>query len=194
MWQKLKELFQGTSGPPVIIEPVSYRDGLLLFKAETELKLVLSRLAAPSKMGYFEVKIEVLSFDEEGGFYRGKIVENETFSLDAMKVERRKEFRLDVRVPITSPELEGQKAVTEDLSLNGARVLMNGALNKNDYIGLKLHFKDPSVGALPVRAEVMWCVPTRKNKFHCGLRFAMMEKTQRDKIKRFLQNQVALGG
>lgn len=193
LWEKLKELFQGNSGPPVVIEPVSYKDGLLLFKSEQPLKLVRSRLAAPSKLGYFEVKVDILSLDEEGGFYRGKIIENETFSLDAMKMERRKEFRLDAKIVVSSSEVHGHKAVTEDISLNGARILTTGPLNKGDYIGLKFHFNDPAVGDLPLRAEVMWCSPTRKGKHHAGMRFLMMEKPDREKIKRYIQNQVALG-
>lgn len=193
MFEALKRIFSSSSGPPVIIEPVSFQDGLLLFKSEKPLKLTKSRVAAPSKKGFFEIEIEILSFEEKSGLYRGKL-KDETFSLDAMQMERRKEFRLDVVVPVTSQDLPGKKAVTEDISLNGARVLLNGPLKTGDHVGLTFHFGDKTLPDQSLRCEVQWCVPTRKNKHHCGVRFFMIEKAQKDIIKRFAQNRMAIGG
>lgn len=193
MWQKLKELFQGTGGPPVIIQPVSYEDGLLCFKAEKPLKLMRSTVAAPSKVGHFGLQLDILSYDDATQVYRAKVLENETFALDAMKIERRREFRLDVALPVISEEIAGKKAKTEDISLNGARILMDGPLKVGDHIGLKIQFNDVAVSSLALRAQVQWCAPTRKGKHHCGVRFFMIEKAEKIKIKRFIENRVALG-
>lgn len=194
MWQKLKELFQSTGGPPVIIQPVSYEDGLLCFKAEKPLKLTRSTVAAPSKVGHFGLQIDILSHDEASGIYRGKVLENETFALDAMKIERRREFRLEISLPVISEEIAGKKAKTEDISLNGARILMDGPLTVGDHIGVKIHFNDVTVSTLDLRGQVQWCAPTRKGKYHCGIRFFMIEKAEKVKIKRFIENRVAMGG
>lgn len=193
MWEKLRELFQGGGGPPVIIEPVSYEDGLLLFKAEKPLKLVKSKVAAPSKLGYFELELDILSLDEAKGVYRAKVTQNETFNLDAMQMERRREFRLDAKIPIVCAELKGKQAQTEDISLNGARLLIPVPLKPGDFIGVDFHFNDPAVPVLPLRCEVRWCAPTRKGKHHCGVRFFTIEKSDKQKIKRFIENRVALG-
>lgn len=193
MWQKLKELFQGGGGTPIIIQPVSYEDGLLCFRAEKPLKLVRSKVAAPSKVGHFGLDIDILSLEEESGIYRGKVLENETFALDAMKVERRREFRLDVVIPITSPDIDGQKGHTEDISLSGARLRLNKPVKVGEHFGIKIHFEDAAIAPLSVRCEVQWCAPTRKGKHHCGVRFFMIQKPDKIQIKRYIENRVAIG-
>lgn len=195
MWEKIKALFQSNQqGPPAVIEPIKYEDGLFWFRSQTELKLSRYQVAAPSKMGYFGVDVDVLSYDENSKMYRAKIIENETFALDAMKIERRKEFRLEAPIAVTSEELSGKKGQTEDLSLNGARLLIGGPLKPGEHIGIKILFNDAVVENLSLRCEVSWCSPTRKGKYHCGVRFFTIDKADRAKIKRYIENRVVMGG
>lgn len=192
MWDKIKQIFQAPSGPPVIIEPVSFQDGLLCFKAEKPLKLKKSKAAAPTKMGYMEVEIDILTFDEDSEFYRGKVTD-EQFVLDAMKMERRKEVRVDVKVAVTSSDFPGKKCRTEDISLNGARVVIPKKVDQGEHIGLTFHFNDPAVPKMALRCEVKWCAPTRKGVFQIGVRFFTIEKIQRKKLSRFMKNHLTLG-
>jgi PilZ domain len=193
MWETLKKIFQAPSGPPAIIEPISFTDGLLCFKTDAALKLKKTKVAAPSKLGYIEVELEILSFDEATSLYRAK-VKDETFALDAMQMGRRREFRLDVKLPVTLMELKGKAASTEDISLNGARLLVPREFERGEHIGIKVHFKNANIPDLGQRCEVQWCAPTRKGQFHCGVRFFMINKAEKSTIKRFIQNYVAMGG
>ena len=192
MWQKLKEIFQTSSGPPVVIEPVSFQDGLLLFKAQSPLKLKKCKVAGPTKMGYMEVEIDVLSFDEEKQVYRGKITD-EQFVLDAMQIERRKEVRVEAKVGVVGPDFPGKKCRTEDISLNGARILIPSAVKVGEYISLKFLFNDPAVPDMDLRCEVKWCVVTRKGLYHAGVRFSMIEKPQKAMLSRFMKNILTMG-
>jgi len=192
MWETLKKLFQAPSGPPPVIEPIAFQDGLLSFKTDSELKLKRMKVAAPSKLGYIEVDLEVLSYDEKENLYRAKL-KDETFSVDAMQLGRRREFRLDVAIPVSSAELKGKPAQTEDLSLNGARLSLPVELKAGEHLGVKLHFGDPNIPDLDLRSEVLWCAPSRKGRYHCGVRFFMIQKGEKKHIKRFIQNRVAMG-
>jgi PilZ domain-containing protein len=193
MWQQIKALFSGSSsGPPVVIEPVTFDDGLLLFKAREPLKLKKTKIAGPCKKGYLEFEVDVLSHDEQTGQYRAKL-DNETFSLDAMQIKKPKGFRLEVGIPVSSPEVKGEIR-TEDLALSGCRLLLKQELQRGAHITIKLHWNDPLFDDLELRSEVKWCCATRKGLYHCAVRFFMIDKAQRTIIKRFIQNRAALGG
>ena len=191
MWEQIKQLFQGAQ-TPVVIEPKGYDDGLLKFTAQEPIKLEKMKVAAPCKKGYMEMEINVLSYEEERKIYRGKL-SDEQFALDAMQIKRNRDFRLEVSVPVTSPEIKGN-ARTEDLGLDGARLLLKPQLERGSHITIKLHFNDPTVDNLELRCEVKWCLPTRKGLHHCAVRFFMIEKGEKIEIKRFVQNRVAMGG
>ena len=191
MWDKIKELFQGAQ-TPVAIEPKGYDDGLLKFTAQEPLKLEKQKIAAPCKKGYLAFEIDVLSFDEERKLYLGKLTD-EQFSLDAMQIDGKRDFRLDVSIPVSSPEIKGN-ARTLDLGLEGARLLMKPRLERASHLTAKLHFGDATVEDLELRAEVKWCLPTKKGLHQCAVRFFMIEKAEKVEIKRFIQNCVAMGG
>ena len=190
MLNQLKELFGRLRGSLPPLKPIKFEDGLLHFEAQEGLKLGKTKAQADSKLGTIDLEIDILSYDEEGKFYRAKLT-NEQFILDAMQVERRKEFRYDCKIRVASDDIKGQVAVTEDLSLNGARLTVNNELTSGDYLTTEFHFGDPTIKNLKVRSEVKWCSPTKGGKFHCGLRFLSIEKRQKVEIKRFIQNNVA---
>ena len=194
MWQQLKELFTGggSSGPPVVIEPVKFEDGLLFFKSQEPLKLKKTKIAGPCKRGFLEFEVDVLSQDPEYDQYRAKL-DNETFALDAMQLKKPKGSRFEVAVAVTSPEVKGEMR-TEDLGLNGCRLLLKEEVQRGSHITVKLHWKDPLFEDLELRSEVKWCGATKKGLYHCAVRFFMIEKSQKLIIKRFIQNKAALGG
>lgn len=193
MWQQLKDLFGGggSNATPVVIEPVKFEDGLLFFKAREPLKLKKSKIAGPVKNSYLEFEVDVLSHDEETGIYRGRLL-NETFALDAMQVKKPKSIRFEVSVAVTSPNVKGEMR-TEDLALDGCRLLMKQEVERGSHITVNLHWKDPLFQDLSLRSEVKWCAQTRKGLYHCGVRFFMIEKAEKVVIKRYLQNRAALG-
>jgi len=193
MWEQIKSLFQGGSSvTPVVIEPLRMEDGLLLFKPKEPLKLQKCKIAGPCKRGYLEFDIDVLSHDEDGGFYRGKLL-NETFALDAMQIQKPKRARFEIAVAVTSPEIKGNIR-TEDLALEGCRLLMKDEVPRGSHVTVNLHFKDPLFKDLSLRSEVKWCGKTRKGLHHCAVRFFMIDKAEKEVIKKFLQNRAALGG
>jgi hypothetical protein len=192
MWQQIKELFSGSSsGPPVVIEPVTFDDGLLFFKAKQPLKLKKTKIAGPCKRGYLEFEVDVLSHDEASDQYRGKL-DNETFSLDAMQIKKPKGFRLETSVAVTSPEVKGTMR-TEDIALDGCRLLMKEQLDRGSHMTVNLHWKDPLFKDLALRSEVKWCSQTKKGLYHCAVRFFMIQKAEKVIIKKFIQNRAALG-
>lgn len=192
LWHQFKAIFVPAAKAEFKIEPISFEDGLLLFKAEGEIQLGPVKVYGPTKRSFIEVDLVVLSYDSETGLYRGKL-KDETFSLDAMQVNRRKEFRLDTVIRVTSPELLGQDARTEDISLNGARIRIDKKVKVGEYITVDLHIGLPSNPKVSLRAEIKWCSPTVKEKHHCGLRFLSPEKQAKALIKRFIQNKMTMG-
>ena len=190
MLNQLKELFGRLRGPLPPLKPIKFEDGLLCFEAQEGLKLGKTKAQADSKLGTIDLEIDILSYDEEGKFYRAKL-KNEQFILDAMQVERRKEFRYDCKIRVISDDIKGQVATTEDISLNGARITVNSELTRGNYITTEFRFGEPTIKDLTLRSEVKWCSPTKGKKFHCGLRFISIEKREKVEIKRFIQNDVA---
>ena len=192
-WKKVKNIFFGPRGPLPKIQPILFQDGLLAFRASESLKMGKQKVAAPTKTAHMEVEIEILSYDEDEDLYRGKVAD-EVFSLDAMQLERRGEFRLSQQVRVTSSDLPGYEATTEDISLSGARLTTQRAVKPGEYITLTFHFGDPNLPDLTLRGEYRWCAPLSSGLFHCGLRFSAIKKTERVIIKRYIQNKVAMGG
>lgn len=192
MWEQFKSLFFGPAGPLPKIQPLVFQDGLLAFRASEPLKLGKRKVLAPSQNSEFEVEVEVLSFDPAEDTYRGKVAD-EVFALDAMRLERRGEFRLTQLVRVTSSDLPGYEARTEDISLSGARLTVKDVMKPGEYITATFHFGDPTIPDLELRGEIRWCAPTQAGEYHCGLRFSSVEKADRVKIQRFIQNRVAMG-
>lgn len=191
MWEKIKSIFLSSSGPTIVIEPLHFRDGVLVFRSPSKLRLSTQKLLAPSKIGDIEVTLKVLSFDEKKKIYRAEL-DNEVFSLDAMKLQRDGEFRLKVAIGVTSNNLPGGEAVTEDLSLMSTRLTLKKPVEVGAYLPLTLHFRDPGVPDLEISGEVRWCAP-RKSGYHCAVHFIAADKAQRVAISRFIKNRVALG-
>ena len=191
-WETIKKIFFGPRGPIPKIHPLMFQDGLLHFRASEKLKLGTRKVAAPTKTAHIEVEVEILSYDEGEDLYRGKVAD-EVFSLDAMQLERRGEFRLNQRVRITSSDLPGYEATTEDISLSGARLTLKGEVEPGQYATITLHFGDPTIRDLNLRCEYRWCAPLKSGQYHAGVRFSSITKQDRVSIKRYIQNRVAMG-
>lgn len=192
LWHNFKSIFSTPARAEHKIEPVKYQDGLLWFKGPPGIKLGKMKAYAPAKTGFMEVGFDLLSYDEDLELYRCKL-NDEQFTLDAMQVERRKEFRLDKAIAVSSKELEYNKAQTEDLSLNGCRLRLEKPIEKGEFIGITLHFKTAACPDLSLRAEVRWCAETQRGRYHAGLRFSSITKAEKGAIKRYIQNAVAMG-
>ncbi len=193
IWGTFKKIFLGPKGPETKIQPLLYQDGLLGFRASEQLKFGSHKVLAPSQLGDIEVRLDVLSYDENEDIYRA-LLADEVFTLDALRLERRKEFRLPKSIRVASSDLPGYEARSEDLSLGGARLTINGKVTPGDFATITFYFSDGMTPDLNLRCEFRWCAHKKGNKFHCGVRFSSIEKSERVAIKRYIQNQVAMGG
>lgn len=193
MWSYFKTIFFGPKGPVPKIQPLAFRDGLLEFRASEQLRPGRWKVTAPSKIGVMDVSLDVLSYCIEEDIYRAKVAD-EVFTLDAMRLERRGEFRLGQRIRATSADLPEGEAYTEDISLSGARLVVTDSLVPGDFLTVCFRFDDNVVPSLTLRCEVRWCAPKQGGDYHCGVRFTNMKKPQRIKLKRFIQNRVVMCG
>lgn len=151
------------------------------------------QVLAPGCRGEFQVEVEVVSFDAREDAYRAKVAD-EVFVLDAMRLERRREFRLNESLRVTSSDLPGYEAITEDLSLSGARLALKKPIKEGDYGVLTLHFQSAVIPDLELRFECRWCAEKSDQSYHCGIKFMSLERAHKQAIKRFIENRIALGG
>lgn len=193
MWGTFKKIFFGPKGPDTKIQPLLYQDGLLAFRASEQIKFGTHKVLAPSRLGESEVRLDIFSYDENEDMYRAQLAD-EVFTLDALRLERRGEFRPPKSIRVASSDLPGYEGRTEDLSLGGARLTINGKVTPGDFATITFYFNDGMTPDLNLRCEFRWCAHKKGNKFHCGVRFSSIEKSERVAIKRYIQNQVAMGG
>ena len=104
MWGTFKKIFFGPKGPDAKIQPLLYQDGLLAFRASEQLKFGTHKVLAPSRLGEIEVRLDILSYDENEDMYRAQLAD-EAFTLDALRLERRGEFRLPKSIRVASSRL-----------------------------------------------------------------------------------------
>lgn len=193
MWATFKKIVFGSAGPLPRIHPLVFQDGLLAFRASQPLQTGKVQVLAPGCSGEFKVEVEVVSFDAREDAYRARVAD-EVFVLDAMRLERRREFRLSESLRVTSSDLPGYEALTEDLSLSGARLALKKPIKEGDYGVLTLHFQNSIIADIEVRFECCWCAEKSPGNYHCGIKFMSMERAHKQAIKRFIENRVALGG
>lgn len=192
MWNKFKHFIAVKMGGLPEIQPHVFQDGLLSFHASKQLPLGKVRVLAPTKDSHMEVDVDIQSFDAKEELYRAKVAD-EVFALDAMRLERRGEFRLPLTLRVTSPDLPGQFARTEDISLSGSRLTLDGAVEPGDFVVLSIDLGDPRLPKINVKAEVRWCAEKSKGQYQCGARFSGLQRDQAKVISQYIKKKVALG-
>lgn len=102
---------------------------------------------------------------------------------------RRRSLRLDRVLPIMSKEIEGFKALTENISLGGVMLLCSGGkINRGDIINLRLDLDEYEALPLQFKAEVCWVVPGKSNKMKVGVEFLDLDETKRERLTQYIEN------
>lgn len=192
MWNQFKLFVSAKLGSIPEIQPQVFQDGLLSFHASQKLPMGTVKVLAPTQSGHMEVAIDIQSFDPKEELYRGKVAD-EVFALDAMRLERRGEFRLPIALRVTSPDLPGRFGRTEDLSLSGVRLTLDGKITPGDYVALTIDLGDPKLPDINIKAEVRWCAEKKEGKYQAGVRFSNLPRDVAKLISQFIKRKVALG-
>ncbi|MHC9543125.1 MAG: PilZ domain-containing protein [Vulcanimicrobiota bacterium] len=102
---------------------------------------------------------------------------------------RRRSIRLDRVLPIMSKEIEGFKALTENISLGGAMLLCSGGrISRGDIINLRLDLDEYEALPLQFKAEVCWVVPDESNKMKVGVEFLDLDETKKERLTKYIEN------
>ena len=152
---------------------------------------VLARLPEGEQ---FPVTVEVGAYDETDLLYAGVLKgnhDNPNFlpKLLAPRENRRRAPRINVTVGILSPELPGYKAITADLSITGACLIVGGPLNPGTPMRLELDLDAPGTSILQCEAVVRWCMENvQQARFLVGAQFQGLSRAQSSMLERYIHH------
>lgn len=191
MLTKLKKLLFSNLGSSARVELVDYEDGLLSFNSECLLPLERTVVNIKTSFGRVMAEVDVQSYDAVHRVYRAQIVNKEE-TLDALRVERRGQIRLSKVMRVSSRDLPGFTATTEDISLSGARITTRKPLEKGARLEIKVDLDDASLPPLRLQALVRWNAHKADGSFHSGLEFESTTELQLKTIQRFIDTRLAI--
>lgn len=101
--------------------------------------------------------------------------------------EKRKNPRINVSFPVECKTLPSRSyfyTVSKDLSLNGAKIISNSFIPKNNFLKLNINFIDR---ILNLKVKVIWCVRENSSERYCaGLEFVEMNEPCKNELQAFL--------
>ncbi len=102
---------------------------------------------------------------------------------------RRKYFRLDRVLPIMSKDIEGFKALTENISIGGVTLICTGGeVHRGDIIDLRLDLDEYEAIPLNFKAKVCWVVQEDSNKTRVGVEFLDLDEFKRERLSNYIEN------
>lgn len=191
MLTKLKKLLFSNLGSSARVELVDYEDGLLSFNSECLLPLERTTVNIKTSFGRVLAEVEVESYDNIHKVYRAKILNKEE-TLDALRVERRGQIRLNKVMRVSSRDLPGFTATTEDISVSGARISTKKPLEKGVAMEIKIDLDDASLPPLRMEARVRWAAHKADGSCHSGLEFIDPTELQLKTIQRFIDTRLEI--
>lgn len=191
MLTKLKKLLFSNLGSTVRVELADYEDGLLSFRSESLVALERTVVNIKTAFGRVMVEVDVQSYDASNQLYRALVINKED-SLDALRIERREQIRLNKVMRVSSRHLPGFTATTEDISTGGARVTTSEPLAEGGKFQLKVELDDVTLPPLRIQAEVRWTAKKADGTSHSGLAFVNPTQLQVKTIQRFISNRLAI--
>lgn len=191
MLTKLKKLLFSNLGSTAKVELADYDDGLLSFRSESLLALERTVVSIETSFGRVMAEVDVQSYDAEHGVYRAQVLNKEE-TLDALRVERREQVRLNRVMRVSSKSLPGFTATTEDISIGGARVCTSEPLKCGQAIEMKIDLDDVSLPPLRLVSEVRWTAKKADGTSHSGLAFREPTQLQVKTIQRFISSRLAI--
>ena len=169
---------------------IDYDDGLLLFHTGRKLKPETSKINLRMSFGKVVAHIILESYDDEHKTYRARLLNYEVVT-DHLDHEKRTDVRLPKVFRVTSSDLPGYAATTEDLSLRGVRLMTTAPLERDLDLELKMELDDPEIPPMILPAVVRWTATRVDQGFHSGLRFTSLTRQQEKTIDRYIGERLA---
>ncbi len=169
---------------------VDYNDGLVLFRTGRKLKAETARVNLRMSYGKVVAHIILESFDESMNVYRARLLNYEVVT-DHLGQEKRSEVRLPKVFRVTSSDLPGYAATTEDISLSGVRLTTTAPLERDLDLDLKIELDDPEIPPMVLPAIVKWTATRVDQGFHSGLKFTGLTRQQERIIERYISERIA---
>lgn len=185
---------------------VGYLDGELTFRSQEQLKFeAIKAIARLETEEMFEAVLEVETYDSAQQLYSGRAVESpdlverlevlypppppEPEEEEEPFVERRAIERLKKGLGIMSPQLQGFKGLTYDVTRVGARLIADGPMEPDKLIDLRMELDDARLPPLEFKARVVWCQPRdeHQRQFYLGVTFEQMPEQQQEMLTNFLE-------
>ncbi|MCX7759023.1 MAG: PilZ domain-containing protein [bacterium] len=115
--------------------------------------------------------------------------DNKTQNLEKQDVNHvavRKYFRINRDIGIISPDLPGYKAVTRDISLGGAKIIISKPIKKGSIIKIGIEMETANK-PLELSAEVVWANELEPNKkYEVGLKFIYNNPAQQQNVEKYI--------
>lgn len=184
MFRIIKNFFS-TLGLPKV-EVLEFSDGLLSLRSAKALPLSPVTVKAGVSGGTVRATVSVQSYDEKNGVYRASA---DTGELKKLLVNRRRHPRLNRVMRVTSPAIPGFVSTTEDISIEGARIVSKGPLEVGSQLDLQLELDDANIPTLELRAEVRWS-GKKADSWHAGLQFVDLQRGERKMIEAFIESRL----
>jgi hypothetical protein len=102
--------------------------------------------------------------------------------------EKRSEPRLQRAMGIMSPDVNGFKALTWDLSMTGIRIAVNQDLPVGKTVRLRLELDDHRIPPLDLQAEILWSKAVPSKGFWAGARLINVPEKTTAIFQKFLDN------
>lgn len=172
------------------VDYVDYDDGLLLFHSKRKLKPETSKVNLRMSFGKVAAYVILESYDEPLKVYRAKLLNYEVVT-DHLEHEQRTDVRLPKVFRVTSADLPGYAATTEDISLRGVRLTTTAPLERDLDFDLKIELDDPEIPPMTLPVIVRWTATRVDQGFHSGLRFTSLTRQQEKTIERYIDERLA---
>ncbi len=103
--------------------------------------------------------------------------------------EKRKNPRFNVSFPIECTALPSRKyfyTVTKDLSIEGARIISDNFLPKEEPFKVNVNLIDKMID---LEAKIAWCKnESRQHRYSAGLKFQNINLGDKKELSRFIQS------
>lgn len=105
--------------------------------------------------------------------------------------DRRSYPRLVHHLRVVSQHLPNYQGLTEDVSVSGLKLLVEGELRPGETLPLQIQFDQEKYADLVLRAEVVWCRPRDGKHWAAGVRFPDVPLHARRVLGAFLEDLTA---
>ncbi|MEW6281569.1 MAG: PilZ domain-containing protein [Candidatus Eremiobacterota bacterium] len=182
----------------VDIVAVEFSDGVLRFRpADASKPLKTGDLDISTTLPdetVLKARISVITFETEAGVYAAEVLEppeaRELFARFYTPpppepevpawTEKRSIPRLGKVCGVLCRLFPGFRGTTHDMTVEGVRLVSDGPLEAGQSVQFQLDLDDARLDAIPITAEVKWCLPGEKGKHFIGVQFVTI--SERDKM------------